>query len=225
MMTDLSKLFLTILISTSAFALPCGTKKSETHSKATVMTDEAGNFRIWKKSEQHQLTYCISNRFKELKPIMERAMSIATQDWMDSGNVKFIHVPEADTTCDDRKGPETLFRIEMNRNRRWRFAARAFFPYDERNTVTFKKKYVEGNFEELLRLTRHELGHVLGLRHEHIRDENPYQEQCREIDTFRGITDYDRASIMHYARCGSTRNTELSQGDKEGIAILYPFKS
>lgn len=206
-------------------ALPCGTENPKPHSKATVMTDEAGNFRIWKKSEQHQLTYCISNRFKDLKPTIEKAMQVATQDWMDHGNIKFIYVPQADDTCDARKGPATLFRVEINRNRRYRYAGRAIFPYDERNTVTFKKKFVEGNFEELLRLTRHELGHVLGLRHEHIREENPYGERCQEIDTFRGINEYDSASIMHYARCGGTGTTELSQGDKEGIAILYPFKS
>jgi hypothetical protein len=223
MITDISKLILLFFISTSVLALPCGTQDNQASLKATVMTDENGNFKIWKPTEQKNLTYCISDRFRELKPKITKAMQIATQDWMAHGNVKFVYVPEADITCDNRKGPSTLFRIEINRSRRYRYAGRAFFPYDERNTITFKKSYVEKNFEELLRLTRHELGHVLGLRHEHIRDENPNGERCKEVDTFAGITDYDPDSIMHYARCGGTGTTDLSDGDREGIAILYPL--
>ena len=223
MITDISKLILLFLISASTFALPCGTQDNQAGLKATVMTDENGNYRIWKPSEQKNLTYCISNRFRDLKPKIIKAMQIATQDWMANGNVRFIYKPEADDTCDARKGPSTLFRIAINTSRRYPYAGRAFFPYDERNTITFKKSYVQKDLNELLRLTRHELGHVLGLRHEHIRDENPNGERCKEIDTFTGITDYDSDSIMHYARCGGTGTTELSDGDKEGIAILYPL--
>ncbi len=225
-MMDLSKLIGAMAITftcSQAIAISCGTNFKPIENKATVMTDESGQFRLWKKEDQKSLTYCISNKFRELKPVIEKAMRIATQDWMNHGNIKFIYVPDADESCDARKGPETLFRIELNRSRRYRYAGRAFFPYDERNTITFKKKFVEGNFDSLLRLTRHELGHVLGLRHEHIREENPYRDRCMESDTFSGVTQYDPASVMHYARCGGTGTTELSEGDKLGLSLLYPF--
>lgn len=200
----------------------CPTGEIINSSKSTVMTDEQGNHRVWSEEDRKKLTYCISNRFKELKPIIERALTLATEDWMRSGNFKFIYVPEADEKCDDRKGPSTLFSISINKSRRYPYAGRAFFPYDERNTITFKKSYVEGEFSNLLRLARHELGHVLGLRHEHIRSENPYRESCREDELFDDVTDYDSASIMHYSRCGGTGTIELSPKDHEGISILYP---
>lgn len=213
------------LFSKNIFAESCGTsniRNTNPQQKSTVMTDEQGTFRLWKNEQRQKLTYCISPRFKELKPTIERALQMATSDWMSYGNIRFEYIPEADQNCDHRKGPSTLFRIAINTSRRYPYAGRAFFPYDERNTITFKKTYVEGSFDELLRLTRHELGHVLGLRHEHIRHENPYRENCKEPDTFADITEYDRDSIMHYARCGGSGGLELSEGDKEGIALLYP---
>lgn len=219
--------FTTLLIlglTPSSYALLCGTQwPTFTSTKSTVMTDSNGAYRIWKKSEKNNLTYCISNRFKELKPKMIRAMEIATNDWSTYGNITFKYVPEADKTCRQRDKSTTLFRVTINPSRRYRYAARAFFPYDEkRNAITFKKSYVEKDFEELLRLTRHELGHVLGLRHEHIRHENPYRDNCKETDNFTSVTRYDIDSVMHYSHCGGTGTTELSAGDREGIAILYP---
>ncbi|MCR9205739.1 MAG: matrixin family metalloprotease [Halobacteriovoraceae bacterium] len=206
----------------SSFAQVCGTQ-GNLNSKSTVMTDEEGNFRIWKKGEAKELTYCINRNFRNLKPKIQRALEIAAQDWMDSGNFKIIYVPEADTNCHKKNSAETLFKISMNSSRRYPYAARAFFPYDERNTITFKKSYVQKSFEELLRIARHEFGHVLGLRHEHIRPENPLSESCQESSPYRAVNEYDSDSIMHYSRCGGTGTTELSLGDKEGIAILYPF--
>ena len=68
----------------------------------------------------------------------------------------------------------------------------------------------------------HELGHVLGFRHEHIHEENP--EVCNESSPyFESVTDYDRLSIMHYAQCGGlNRSGRLSDYDKEGAAKAYP---
>ena len=43
---------------------------------------------------------------------------------------------------------------------------------------------------------RHELGHILGFRHEHIRSEA--NSSCDEGGAFRAVTDYDQASVMHY---------------------------
>jgi len=214
-------LFLINLLAPQAFAHTCPTGEKSEINKSTVMTDEQGNYRVWSLEDRKNLTYCISNRFKDLKPVIERALNTAASDWMSSGNLNFIYVPEADEKCDDRKGPPTLFKISINTSRRYPYAGRAFFPYDERNTVTFKKSYVEGDYNRLLRLARHELGHVLGLRHEHIRSENPNRENCSEDELFAGITDYDSASVMHYSSCGGTGTIELSEKDHEGIALLY----
>jgi serine protease len=219
----LHMLLLSIIV-TPVLAINCPTDRplATLNNKLTVITDDQGSNRIWTSEDRHTLTYCISNRFKELKFVIISALETATKDWMETANVTFQYVPEADQSCDDRKGPATLFSISINTSRRYPYAGRAFFPYDERNTITFKKSYVEGSYERLLRLARHELGHVLGLRHEHIRKENPYQQSCSEDDNFTPVTDYDSESIMHYASCGGTGTSELSVKDREGVALLYP---
>lgn len=215
------KYLILFFIGQSLFAYECGT--IEALRKSTVMIDGLGNYRLWSDLDRQELTYCISNRFKELKPKMIKVMEIATSDWMSGGNFQFRYVPEADETCDHRKGPKTRFRIAINTSRRYPYAGRAFFPYDERVTVTLKKTYVEKDMDEILRLTRHELGHVLGLRHEHIRYENPRREQCQEDDNFDAVTDYDSSSIMHYSRCGGIGGMELSEADLLGVGKLYPY--
>lgn len=211
-----------VLLIQSTFGFVCGT---EEQSKSTVMTYDQGRHRIWNESDRYELSYCVSDRFKDLKPKMIRAMELAASDWSAQAGIKFRYDPSADATCDDRNGPETRFRIAINNSRRARYAARAFFPYDERNTVIFKKSYVKKSFEELLRLTRHELGHVLGLRHEHIRYENPNRDRCVEDDNFSDVTPYDSSSIMHYSICGGTGTTELSENDRLGISLLYPISN
>jgi hypothetical protein len=107
--------------------------------------------------------------------------------------------------------------------RRARINARAFFPYDEvkKRKVIFKELALEKrSFNDIKRIARHEIGHVLGFRHEHIRPESPVE--CSEIDPYDPVTAYDQSSIMHYAFCGGTGTTLLSSLDREGAAILYP---
>lgn len=69
---------------------------------------------------------------------------------------------------------------------------------------------------------RHELGHVIGLRHEHIRSGAP--PECPDestVNTF-PFTAYDPKSVMHYF-CGGvgTRDLAISDLDKAGIQKLY----
>lgn len=212
------------LLSFNLYSQTCGTQ-SPTNDKLTVITDEDMNARLWNENDRHDLTYCISNRFKELKPTIERAMSIASQDWMEYAGITFKYLPEEDERCNKKRSraPKVRFKVKIVRSIRYPYGARAFFPYDERDQIDFKISTVEKDFNNLLRVTRHELGHVLGLRHEHIRFENPMRDKCDEKDDhFEGITDYDQESIMHYSKCGSTKNYELSTKDREGIAKLYP---
>lgn len=65
----------------------------------------------------------------------------------------------------------------------------------------------------------HELGHVLGFRHEHNR---PEAGTCFEDDNWVPLTPYDSRSIMHYPHCnGSSEDMEFSELDRKGVQLAY----
>jgi hypothetical protein len=65
----------------------------------------------------------------------------------------------------------------------------------------------------------HELGHVLGFRHEHTR---PEAGACFENNNWRPLTPYDSSSIMHYPQCnGASNNLNWSARDTQGATALY----
>ena len=82
---------------------------------------------------------------------------------------------------------------------------------------------------------RHELGHLLGFRHEQIRDEAMADMTAEEIEHAEqwvtggiggeAITKYDGQSVMHYPidpeKGIGTFDFELSEIDKEGFHALY----
>jgi hypothetical protein len=68
---------------------------------------------------------------------------------------------------------------------------------------------------------RHELGHVLGLRHEHIRAPGTW---CTEDTSWRAVTAYDSNSVMHYPWCPGATNVGdlfITASDAAGVKALY----
>nr|WP_310523741.1 hypothetical protein [Polymorphobacter sp.] len=68
-------------------------------------------------------------------------------------------------------------------------------------------------------ILRHELGHVLGYRHEHIRGIAGCENESGE---WRPLTPYDKKSVMHYL-CGNAGDAKLrlTQSDIAGHRQLY----
>jgi hypothetical protein len=103
------------------------------------------------------------------------------------------------------------------------FIAAAFFPNDaiDRRLVQIDPSYfrLEGSGYDGRGVLRHELGHVLGYRHEHIRAE----DGCRREDNqWKAFTQYDSKSVMHYL-CGGggTRALTISDCDAQGHRKVY----
>jgi serralysin len=199
---------------------------------------------IWTQSERVNLTYCVSTSFGEYYPRAVQEMYEATQDWEGAAYVEFIHQAEHDTNCAYPAAP-VLFTVE------W-----IFLGTGEAGAESFPPSYVhEGQYHYLgialpaydtldrsvdQRTSRgtfsHELGHILGFRHEHLRPEAaqaPFDYVCHDepvsegYDRWRTIdggTEYDPSSAMHYGTgsCGPLKDYALTATDRAAARFVYP---
>ena len=165
--------------------------------------DSNCNFIRWE--EGKVLTYCVLKttfagpecdaHFEMVVKNLEQA----TRDWQNTCNVRFQHRCELDDSNSTR--PEEVVFPVRELDTGGAFIAAAFFPNDpiERRRVVIDPSYYQPNLGfDPVGVLRHELGHVLGFRHEHVRKGAP--PDCRAEDTggTEGLTKYDSRSVMHY---------------------------
>ena len=153
----------------------------------------------------------------------------ATQAWMDTCGIMFEHRSEFDAHTNVSASPDEIdsslvFTVRYI-DASGQFIAAAFFPTypPARRRVLIDPSFFADdltfNREGVL---RHELGHTLGFRHEHIRSEAP--AACPDepaYDTL-NLTDYDPQSVMHYF-CGAVGSRELAitELDRLGAQKVY----
>lgn len=145
-------------------------------------------------------------------------LDTATADWeaacKDDCKIDFVEVA-MNTEGSDRP----YFLVEFRDSNR-AFIARAFFRSypPERRKLTIDPTFFTSRYEKTGVLT-HEVGHILGLRHEHI-DGVP---GCpTEGGGWTAVTGYDGDSAMHYfCGGGGSREMTISQLDSEAITKIY----
>ncbi len=138
---------------------------------ALVAAAEAGKVVRW--APDVQLTFCV---LRQTFPSQERYETVvanmtgAAQDWMDTCGVTFRYVPELDGSESTR--PEGVVFPVRGIDAGGAFIASAFFPTDAapRRRVLIDPSYFTTSFDRT-GVLRHELGHTLGFRHEHIRSD------------------------------------------------------
>lgn len=177
---------------------------------------------VWEAPDRFNLTYCVSSDFGKDKDRVIQAMALAISDWSSSANVRFYHLADQDDHCDENN-QNVVFDVRPVY--RGLYLARAFFPSTPRAQ---RNLLIDGSafaFKDLgfAGILRHELGHVLGFRHEHIHADN--RSFCSEGGSYEPITQYDRKSVMHYPQCGGENSFEdlsMSEYDHEGARKAYP---
>jgi hypothetical protein len=187
----------------------------------SIVNTVGGSWDRWSASQAQNLTYCVDQRsFGSRYSAVVSAMNSATGAWESAGRINFVHSSSLDASCNKRSS--VVFNVRQVCS--GRYLARAFFPSTNRSGREILVDCTSfGNIKpwSLTGVLRHELGHTIGLRHEHTRPESGV---CFEDNNWDDLTTYDSGSVMHYPQCNGTNNGDLSltTKDKTGAGILYP---
>jgi hypothetical protein len=197
----------------------------EAERQGLLAIERGGKILRWRRGKR--LAYCVwrpsFGSDAEHDAVVD-GMASATSDWEGICGVEFEHIAAKDHDTGLAFGDVDFPVIRQAAG--GTTIAMAFFPDDpvkERLVWVFDGYFNtgQGSFDPV-GVLRHELGHVLGFRHEHIRPEAPDLFNPESTEHTVEITEYDPRSVMHYIAPGvgdpRLRFTEL---DKTGARSVY----
>ena len=170
------------------------------------------------------LSYCVQRgtfSASELAAI-DTALAQAQDSWSGLVNVYFHHDASQDASC-SASNTNVFFNVRGVSG--GAFFASSFFPHDPRSArelliddTAFTTTSGGRDFQGIM---RHETGHTLGFRHEHIWLTGGCTGE--DLGDARHVTPYDENSVMHYPQCRTTGTGGYRQSDRdyEGAVGLY----
>jgi hypothetical protein len=211
-------------------ATPSGLGATTFHAASLVAVAPSGQIVRWRPGKT--LNYCVLRATfpgdQQYQRVCDDLVE-ATTAWQDTCGVEFSHLAQHDSHPDPTSepgaiAPELVFTVRYI-DAQGQFIASAFFPTypPKRRRVLVDPSFYAANMGfDTVGVFRHELGHVLGFRHEHIRSGAP--AVCPDEPTFdtKNLTDYDPQSVMHYF-CGEVGSTDLAitELDRIGAQSVY----
>lgn len=222
---------------------PGNSKVAVRRDPLIVNQTAGGDDDLWTSVEALDIRYCVSNAFSG-NDNYDRAVeeiAEAAESWETFANVRFHHVEAQDNSCDlDAVSNDNVDIVVRPYNGGGACAA---FPSCGRNSTsdTVPCSCVDGrqlafDFDDFdtnsfwdmnapnmstIDAFRHELGHVLGFRHEYNRDTSG----CYDDNNWRPLTDNeDPDSVMHYPWCpnGNT-NSEMTLAETDQFGSIEAY--
>jgi hypothetical protein len=184
------------------------------------------------KWEKFPIRYAINQQsFNEVAggyDSVRNRMQRAARDWENVCRVAFTYVPEGDQRPESKELSLDFVVQYKKPAKATTKVAISFFPNDAANLrrLNILPGYWNTQYDKT-GILRHEIGHILGFRHEHAAKIDLVPLDC--IQRFaeapvpsRAITVYDSFSVMHYF-CGGagTRQMSFSRKDTIGFTMIY----
>lgn len=173
------------------------------------------------------LTYCILRRTfpnAQQYEMVKANFKAATAAWEATCGIRFEYKEQLDNSTNTDPSDVGVVFVVRELNSNGQFIAAAFFPNDPayRRRVFIDPSYYSSNGFDKIGVLRHELGHVLGFRHEHPRPGGPSSCPHEDLEDTTELTEYDSRSVMHYM-CGGVGDPELKITvlDKVGAQKVY----
>jgi hypothetical protein len=183
---------------------------------------------IWNPAAKLAITYCFDASWDDVpdyRDIAEEGLANATLRWETAADVNFIQLPSG-SSCSHENGVVYEIQYVPSDFGSGFYALTSFPDEDEHTLQLFTRAFGEDAFVPLDYLFTHELGHSLGLYHEHARFAQG-NLQCLWTagapSFWRGLTAADPDSVMGYPQCvgPSPMPPHPSALDRTGLGFLY----